>query len=90
MKIMPNGKQKGLKVGTNLDAQKNVVEAKAQEPISLDEVQKHLEQLRAVSAIAAKLFALLGDQIAIVSSTAPIQRGYKTARSHSAHVPLRR
>ena len=90
MKVIPNERQKAPKVDTKIAAQKNVVEAKVQEPISLDEVQKHLEQLRAVSAIAAKLFALLGDQIAIVSSTAPIQRGYKTARSHSAHVPLRR
>ena len=79
---MPSTKREGLKVKTNLAPGNNTAGAKAQEPIGLDGVQEHLERLREVSTIAAKLFSLLGDQITIVSSTAPIQRGYKTVQPH--------
>ena len=74
---MPNHKREGLKVSTTLSS-KNNGPTPAQEQISLDEVQSHLRQLQGVSAVAAKLFALLGEQITLVASTAPVQRGRKT------------
>lgn len=61
----------------------------AQEPIGLDEVQGHLERLRDVSEVAAKLFVLLGEQITVVASTAPIQRGLETVRLHLTPTSLR-
>jgi len=81
-------KRADLKVNTSAATVNNVTPA--QEPIGLDEYQQHLERLRGVSAIAAKLFALLGEQITAVSSTAPIQRGHKTVRPHPTPVSFRR
>ena len=46
--------------------------------MTTDELRDHLESLRGISAVAAKLFALLGEQITSVSYTIPIQRGNET------------
>lgn len=90
MKTMPSKKREGLKVDTeNLTAAVpgNGV-AIANEPINLDDVQDHIERLREVSTVASKLFALLGEQITVVSSTAPVQRGRKTVRPDPTPVSL--
>jgi len=87
MKLMPSKKREGLKINTDLTAPTPGNDgAIAKEPIHLDEIQTHLERLREVSTVAGKLFALLGEQITIVSSTAPVQRGHKIVRSHPTPV----
>lgn len=48
----------------------------AQEPqITLEQVPQHIEQLRAISTVAARLFTLLGGQLTGVSSAIPIEKG---------------
>ena len=61
MKIMPNRKPGDLRANT--DVASGNTGATAQEPLTLDEVELHLERLQGVSTVAAKLFALLGEQI---------------------------
>lgn len=62
--------------------------ATTQEPIGLDEYQQYMENLRTISGVASKLFALLGEHINVVSYTAPVQRGYETVRPHPIPVSL--
>lgn len=68
MKIMPHRKDQYTKPNTGVPAGNDG-------PISLEDTREHLEQLRCVSAIATKLFALLGEQMTAVALTAPIQKG---------------
>ncbi|KAF9650956.1 hypothetical protein BDM02DRAFT_1003302 [Thelephora ganbajun] len=76
MKPGPNKKRDNPKVDANVAPEDNG--APGHKPISLDEVQEHIEQLRGIGTVTARLFALLGEQITAVSSTAPVQRGRKT------------
>ena len=85
MKIMPNRKQGDLRANTGVAPGNSG--ATAQEPLTLDEVQLHLERLQGVSTVATKLFTLLGEQVAAVASTAPVQKGRKTARPHPIPIP---
>ena len=90
MKLMPNKRRESLKVNTNLAAPTPGNDgAIVREPIHLDEVKSHLERLREVSTVAGKLFALLGEQMTIVASAAPVQRGHKTVRSYPVPVAPR-
>ena len=84
MKIIPNRNRGDLRANT--DVASGNTGATAQEPLTLDEVELHLERLQGVSTVAAKLFALLGEQITAVASTAPVQKGRKTVRPHPVPV----
>ena len=44
------------------------------------DLQEHLQKLQEVSAVASKIFALLGEQITSASYTIPVQRGYETVQ----------
>ena len=59
----------------NTDVKKSRVQGNL---MTTEELRDHLESLRGISAVAAKLFALLGEQITSVSYTIPIQRGNET------------
>ena len=82
MKIMPNRRQGDLRASTVVASGNIASGATAQEPLTLDEVQLHLERLQGVSTVATKLFTLLREQIAAVASTAPVQKGRKTVRPY--------
>ena len=43
--------------------------------VTTAELREHLKGLQGISAIASKLFVLLGEQITAASHTIPIQRG---------------
>ena len=73
MKIMPSKKQQYSDDDPNIPSG-NFKPPTHLGPITLEDTKSHLEQLRGVSAIAAKLFTLIGEQMAAISLTAPIQR----------------
>ena len=76
MKIMPSRKEQ--RTGPDSDVPNGRMPAQVSDPITLEETKQHLKQLQCVSAVAAKLFTLLGEQITAVSCMAPIQRGFIT------------
>lgn len=59
----------------NTDVKKSRVQGNL---MTTEELRDHLESLRGISAVASKLFTLLGEQITSVSYTIPIQRGNET------------
>jgi len=86
MKVMPQ-KRSGPKVDPNVLSGNNGVTT-TKEPIDPNEVQQHMEKLRNISAVAAKLFVFLGEHINFVSSVAPVERGRETVRPRSTPVSL--
>jgi len=86
MKIMPP-KRGGLKGDPNVPSGNNGVMT-IQEPIDPDDIQQHMQKLRSISAVAAKLFVLLGEHINFVSSVAPVERGRETVRLRLTPVSL--
>lgn len=73
MKTMPNDKR-GAPTKVLSENKGETI----QEPITLEDAQKHIQQLQNVSVVAAKLFALIREHVSAVSSAAPLQRGRKT------------
>ena len=88
MKIMPNEKRRHPNAEDNVPPWNAKVTA--QDPITPEDIRQHLEQLQRVSAVAAKLYTLLGKQITTVSLMAPIQRGFTSVRPNLAPVSARR
>ena len=78
---MANGNRENPKADEKAAAKNNGMKM-VQEAIPLDQVPEHLERLREISAIAGKLFGLLGHQMVSVSSVAPIQKGLRTVKSN--------
>jgi len=93
-------KQDPLKVDTKV-ATGNKGATTREGSITTPDIREHLERLQGVSSVASKILSLLGEQIASVSATIPIQRGNETlddlksrARTHrdglkTAFDPLR-
>lgn len=86
MKIMPPTRG-GFEGNPNVPSGKNGV-MKIQEPIDPEDIQQHMQKLRNISAVAAKLFILLGEHINFISSVAPIERGRETVRLRPTPVSL--
>jgi len=55
--------------------------------ITTPDLQIHLERLKDVSAAASKIFALLEEQITLVSSAIPLQRGHEVVQ-HPTSLPI--
>lgn len=84
---MANNKRSVSKTNKDVPPRNNVATT-TYEPTDPDEVQQHVENLRNISAVAARLFTLLGEHINTLSSTAPIQRGHESVRLRSTPISL--
>lgn len=63
----------------------------ASPPMTASDFRNHLEGLRGISAVASKLFVLLGEQITSASHTIPVERGHEMVRrSTHLHPPSER
>ncbi|KAF9783715.1 hypothetical protein BJ322DRAFT_1109564 [Thelephora terrestris] len=57
-------------------------------PMTTLELRDHLEGLRDMSAVASRLFALIGEQITSVSYTIPLQRGSEAVKELGARAKV--
>ena len=72
--------QLNIKINTKVSHKNNGGTTQTAGSITTPDLRVHLGRLKEVSTVASKIYALLGEQIALVSSTIPIKRGHETVQ----------
>lgn len=67
-----------MNADANASTKNNGSTTQGQASITTHDLKAHLERLQEVSAVASKIFRLLGEQITAASLTIPVQRGHET------------